>query len=421
MNQSLIGGYPMLIKAESSVPETQAMFQEIIDSPGKIFDLMRLDFKSIAEKALSDLLKEELTHFLGRQKYQRGVTVKPNHRNGYYERQYTAKDIGELKIKVPRDRQGEFNSKVIQKYDRYEKAIETDICLMFLSGLSTRGIELVSKSLLGRKISRGEVSNVNKELLTGIDAWRSRNLADLQIKYMYIDGVNFHMRVDHAIEIIPMLVVIGVTQSGQRTFLTIQQGDKESASTWRQVFKDLKQRGLDGAKVQLGIMDGLSGLMTVFREEFSHAKVQRCQVHVSRNVLCKVPQKQKNEVADKLRDIFYAGSKKKAMENFNAFIDSYEASLPSAVKCLSNVIDECLTFFSFPSEEWPSLRTTNLIERVNKEFKRRTKPMEILAGEASAYRLLCFVALKMELGWRGCPIGKNIRPLLEAKKFTQLN
>lgn len=238
---------------------------------------------------------------------------------------------------------------------------------------------------------------------------------------MYIDGVNFHMRVKRSIEVIPMLVVIGVTQSGQRTFLAIQQGDKESASTWREVFKDLKHRGLEGTKVQLGIMDGLSGLMSVFKEEFSHAKVQRCQVHVSRNVLCKVPQKQKREVSDKLRDIFYASSRKKAKENFDAFVTDFETSLPSAVKCLSQVIEECLTYYSFPSEEWRSLRTTNLIERVNKEFKRRTKPMEILAGEASAYRLLCFIALKMELGWKKCPIDKDISPLLEAKKFTQLN
>lgn len=112
------------------------------------------------------------------------------------------------------------------------------------------------------------------------------------------------MRQGHSIDIIPMLVVIGVTTDNQKTFLTIQKGDKESATTWREVFKDLKSRGLDPKTVELGIMDGLSGLMTVFKEEFSHAKVQRCQVHVARNVLCKVPRKSKQEVADPLRDIF---------------------------------------------------------------------------------------------------------------------
>ena len=105
------------------------------------------------------------------------------------------------------------------------------------------------------------------------------------------------------------------------------------------------------------------------------------------------------------------------MKNYNAFVEKYESQYPSAVKSLKNNIKNCLTFYSFPEEEWISLRTTNVIERVNKEFKRRTKPMEILAGEASAYRLLCFVALKMELSWRAVPLGRNNLPF--TKQFTQ--
>jgi putative transposase len=411
----------MLVKAEASIPESQAIFQDLLNNPGKVFELMRFDFKSLAEMTLSNLLKEELTHFLGRQKYAHQELASSNYRNGYYDRAYTAKGIGEVKIKVPRDRKGEFSSKIIEKYDRYEPAIATDACLMFLSGLSTRGIELVSKRLLGRRISHGEVSKINKELMTGIDAWRCRSLSELPMKYLYIDGVNFHMRVERKIEILPMLVVIGVGLDNRKTFLTIQQGDKESAPTWRQVFKDLKNRGLDSSKVQLGIMDGLPGLMTVFKEEFISAKVQRCQVHVSRNVICKVPRAQKKAVVDHLRSIFYAESKSSAMKFYNQFEETFKDTIPSAVKCLENVIAECLTYHSFPKEDWVSIRTTNTIERVNKEFKRRTKPMEILAGEESAYRLLCFVALKMELGWKSCPIGKDMSPLIEANKFTQLN
>lgn len=183
------------------------------------------------------------------------------------------------------------------------------------------------------------------------------------------------------------------------------------------IFKDLKVRGLDSSYVQLGIMDGLSGLEKVFQEEVSNSKIQRCQVHVSRNVLTKVPKNLKQKVSDSLRDIFYAGNKKTAMENYNNFITKYESEIPSAVKSLKNNINNCLTFYSFPKEEWISLRTTNPIERVNKEFKRRTKPMEILAGEKSAYRLLCFVALKMELHWRSSPLGKLNIPI-EMNKFT---
>ena len=167
-------------------------------------------------------------------------------------------------------------------------------------------------------------------------------------------------------------------------------------------------------------MDGLSGLEKVFQEEFPHAKVQRCQVHVARNVIAKVPMKLKQAVADDLRSIFYASSRKKADEFAVSFAGKWEKELPSAVKCLSNSLDACLTFFSFPEEEWISLRTTNIIERLNKEFKRRTKPMEIVAGENACYLLLAFISLKMEMNWRTTKIGK-VRPNLPLyKKFTQL-
>ena len=168
----------------------------------------------------------------------------------------------------------------------------------------------------------------------------------------------------------------------------------------------MKGRGLDSAKITMGIMDGLPGLEKVFAEEFPGAKVQRCQVHVARNVLAKVPQKFKEAVADGMRSIFYASSKEKAREFFAEFKAKWEVQLPSAVKSLEKSLDACLTFFNFPEEEWISLRTTNIIERLNKEFKRRTKPMEIVAGERSCYTLLAFIALKMELHWRSNPIGK---------------
>lgn len=408
----------MKINGES-LPLVQETFKQILEKPESIFELMRIDIKDICERALSDMIRMELEHFLGREKYKRQScdVENRNYYNGSYERKYTVKNLGELNVKVARDRKGEFQTGILEKYKRYESTLENDIVLMFLNGLSTRSISLISKKLLGRKISASEVSHCNKELLTGIDAWRQRDLSTLDIKYMYIDGVNFHMRVDKNIQILPMLVIIGVTYSNQKVFLTIQQGDKESASTWREVFKDLKKRGLNKDLIQLGIMDGLKGLETVFKQEFHNAKVQRCQVHIDRNVLTKVPKKLKQEVADKLRDIFYAKSKSKAMENYKSFVSRYQDKIPSAVKSLTNSIDSALTFYAFPEDEWISLRTTNLIERVNKEFKRRTKPMEILAGEESAYRLLCFIALKMELNWRHAPLGRNNLPVL--KKFTQ--
>ncbi|MBA3066647.1 IS256 family transposase [bacterium] len=412
--------------SDVSVPETMETFNAIMAQPEKMFEMLRIDLQSAAERAVSKLIETELTLFLGRKKYERKSDRCPaskgkskNYRNGGYRRNYTVKGIGPLQIKVKRDCLGKFKSKLVKRYDRYDKALARDILAMFLSGMSTRNINMFSEQLLGRKISAGEVSNVNKEVSSAIEKWRTRPLTDVRIKYVFMDGVNFNIRVGRKVVKVPMLIVIGVTNDNKRIFLTIQQGDKEKASTWREIFRDMKHvRGLNKDNIQLGIMDGLPGLEKVFSEEFPNAKTQRCTVHVTSNVLTKIPCSLRKEVGDKLTDIFYAPNKKTAIENYETFTEEYRKTIPSAVDCLGRSIKSCLTFFSFPEHEWISLRTTNAIERVNKEFKRRTKPMEILAGENSAYLLLCFVACKMELGWKCAPFGKkSYLPALA--EFTQ--
>lgn len=405
---------------DAAVPVTKESFQAVMERPDQLFEMMQLDFREIAQATLSGMLRQELTAFLGRDAYTRVAGKEKNHRNGYYDRGLAVKNLGELELKVPRDRNGEFETQLLEKYQRNHIGLKRDVCMMFLSGCSTRGIELMSEAVLGRRISRGEVSSINKEMLDGIDKWRTRDLTALRIKYMYLDGVFFKMRVERKIERIPMLIIIGVTTENRRVFLAIQQGDKDSAGTWREIFRDMKTRGLDPMSVQLGIMDGLPGLDQVFLDEFASAKVQRCQVHVARNVLCKVPKAGKQKVADSMRSIFYAPSRQAAKEKYEDFYAAYVTAYPSAVKCLGNVLDDCLTFMSFPQEDWISLRTTNPIERVNKEFKRRTKSMEILAGEKSAYRLLCFVALKMEIFWQRSPTNRSPNQF-ELAHFTQSN
>jgi putative transposase len=296
-------------------------------------------------------------------------------------------------VKVPRDREGEFTTQVIPRSIQYEDAIREDLCAMFLAGVSTRTLSMMSERLIGRRISAMEVSEASKELTRAVEAWRERDLSDETYKYIFVDGTLFSMRIDGAIGKVPVLVAIGVTEAGHRTVLGLQSGDKESASSWREYFKDLKRRGLRTAGVTLGIMDGLPGLERIFKEEFPKAKVQRCQLHVARNVLAKVPRKLKKKIGDEIRSIFYASTKKKALEFFYRFKAKWESELPSAVKCLEKSLEACLTYLSFPQEEWICLRTTNVIERLNKEFKRRTKPMEIVAGERSCYTLLAFFCL----------------------------
>lgn len=351
-------------------------------------------------------MEAELTLFLGRDRYKRCNENNGNYRNGYYERRFVLKGIGEVSVRVPRDRNGEFQTAVLPRSKQYEDTLRHELALMFLTGVSTRSLALISNSLIGRHISHDEVSKATAELTEAVEKWRTRDLSDELFKYLFIDGVNFRMRSAGSVEIVPVLVVVGVTTGNQKKVPCLQSGDKESAGTWREIFKDLKSRGLEGSNVSLGIMDGLPGLEKVFQEEFPKARIQRCQVHVARNVLAKVPRKSKKAVADDMRSIFYASSKDKAMEFFRAFKDKWNKEHPSATKCLEKNLTSCLSFFYFPKEEWISLRTTNIIERLNKEFKRRTKPMEIVSGETSCYNLLAFIALRMELHWRAKPMGK---------------
>ena len=161
-----------------------------------------------------------------------------NHCNGSCGCNFTPKDIGGLDLQVSRDRKGDFKTHVISCGKRYKDALRQDLCLMFLTGISTRSLSMISKKLIGRKISAGEISNVNKELMEAAEKWRIRDLSEESIKYIFIDGVCFDMRIGKTIESVPVLVAIGVKKTGQKLVLGMQSGDKESASSWREFFKE---------------------------------------------------------------------------------------------------------------------------------------------------------------------------------------
>jgi putative transposase len=412
-----------MINVSVNVSELKAFAQNLPQIKDQIFEMMNLDIKKVSADYLGTLMNMELSVFLGRDRHERVNSVSTtsrNYRNGYYLRTFAVKNLGELSIKVPRDRLGEFKTSVLPKYDRIDPQIKSDAVLMYFLGMSTRSLSLVSDRLFGRKMSHAVISEHTTELNEKVELWRSRPITE-EIKYVYVDGTYFTMRTTDSIEKVCVLVVIGVDKNGHKHIIALQAGDKESATNWRELFKDLKSRGLDGSKIELGIMDGLSGLEKVFTEEFTNAKVQRCQVHLARNVLAKTPHKLKQEVADDLRSIFYASSKKKADAFYKEFEKKWAKEIPSAFKSLETNVENALTFMSFPPEEWLALRTTNPIERLNKEFKRRTKTMEIVAGEKSCYSLLAVVSIRMEAYWRKHPIAfqKKLPWFESPAEFTQ--
>ena len=411
-----------MINVSVDVSELKSFVQNLPQIKDQIFDLMHLDIRKASSEYLGRLMNMELALFLGRDRYERKGSVSTtsrNYRNGFYQRTFAIKNLGDLSIRVPRDRLGEFKTNVLPRYDRIDSAIKSDAVLMYFLGMSTRSLSLISTRLFGRKISHSLLSQHSAELHEKVEGWRVRRITD-EIKYLYVDGTYFTMRTTDSIEKVCVLVVIGVDKNGHKHIIALQAGDKESASNWRELFKDLKSRGLDGSKVELGIMDGLAGLEKVFLEEFRNSKVQRCQVHLARNVLAKCPHKIKQEVADDLRSIFYASSKKKAEGFYKVFETKWANEIPSAFKSLESNLENALTFMSFPEAEWLALRTTNPIERLNKEFKRRTKTMEIVAGEKSCYSLLAVVSIRMEAYWKKHPITFQKRlPWFKVPESTQ--
>lgn len=412
-----------MINVTVDTSELKTFVQNLPQLKDQIFEMMNLDIKQVSADYLGRLMNMELSVFLGRDRHERVNAVSStsrNYRNGYYLRTLAVKNLGALSIKVPRDRLGEYKTNVLPRYDRIDPQIKSDAVLMYFLGMSTRSLSLVSERLFGRKISHSVISEHSAELNERVEFWRTRPITE-EVKYLYVDGTYFTMRTTDSIEKVCVLVVIGVDKNGHKHIIALQAGDKESASNWRELFKDLKSRGLDGSKIELGIMDGLAGLEKVFNEEFPNAKVQRCQVHLARNVLAKCPHKIKQEVADDLRSIFYASSKKKAETFYSEFEKKWAKEIPSAFKSLETNIENALTFMSFPAEEWLALRTTNPIERLNKEFKRRTKTMEIVAGEKSCYSLLAVVSIRMEAYWKKHPIAfqKKIPWFKSPAEFTQ--
>jgi putative transposase len=412
-----------MLKVQLSIPDLKAQvlaLREMAQDPMALLQSLTSELRPRFEEWMNELLVSELSLHLGREPYERKKESR-NHRNGYRNRRLTLKGLGTLELRIPRDREGGFRTGFVPERIQYDPRIEQDLQMLFLGGASTRTVELMSERLFGRRLSSGEVSQANKKLLGPVESWRHRSLADEKYLYLFLDGTNFSMRRGNEVAKQCVLVVIGVTKDRQRRVLALQAGDREAATAWKAVFQDLVRRGLDPRTIQLGIMDGLPGLEKAFGETFRRAKVQRCPFHRAGNVLAKVRRKDRKAVKEDLHRVFYAGSRLGAKRALEHLATKWKAIYPDAVRCVEKDFDALIAFLEFPEEEWMSLRTTNGIERLNKEFKRRTKPMEIVAGEESVYRILAFVAMKTEMSWRKAPFRnsgfRKLKPF--AGYFTQ--
>jgi putative transposase len=355
--------------------------------------------KEGVRNVLEEVMQAELELFLGQ------PVEKGNKRNGFTTRTFGIKGVGAVQLRVPRDREGRFKTAVVPAARHYDEVVERDLAMLHLAGLSTRMLAHLSEQILGVKVSHTEVSQSLQKTVPAAKRFLSRPLHGRRFKYLYVDGTFFRVR-RSTVDLEPTLVVLGVDEADCRSIIAMIQGDKDAVDAWRMVFRDLKERGLEPAAVTLGIMDGLPGLATAFREAFPNARVARCWIHKSRNVLPRVPRRYKEAFVASWNAVAYAADGTVARAAFATLKAQWSGTCGDAVECMERDLDALLVHYDFPREHWDALRTTNPIERINKEFKRRSKAMETI-GADGLKSLLAFTAIRLEFGWQTTPISSR--------------
>ncbi len=356
---------------------------------------------------VNSLLEAERDEFLGRGRHQPLDEKHDNYRNGYRPRKINFFGLGEVELRIPRDRKGEFESQWLPERKGQDAELEAFLAEAFLAGLSTRDLARISEKHLGQKYDSKQVSRIVARASTELEAWRQRSLKGQGYKFLYLDGAHFRVRINGHVSVQSFCAVLGVTEEGERfEVLALVMGDRERTDLWEGVFRELAERGLDLQAVELGIMDGLPGLEEMFKRFFPRGQTQRCQKHAKANACRRVRKKERELFSKALNTIFYAATESAARAAFFKVKEQWGRLFPSAVQVIEKDLDSLLTFFQFDATYWTVLRTTNPIERLNKEFKRRTRAMEVTGGEISTYRCLVYVSQTMEYRWSFHPLSQ---------------
>ena len=339
------------------------------------------------EETLTAMLDAEADEITGAARYERSGERKA-YRAGHYERDLTVK-AGKMSLKVPKLKGAVFESAVIERYRRREESVEEALIDMYLAGVSTRQVDDVSQLLWGDRMPSQTLSDKLKKVYADIDEWRGRPL-EQDYPYLFMDGV-WHKRCwGGSVENVSILVAVGVGMDGRREVLSVAEGMKEDSESWREFIKGMLARGLKGVRLVTG--DRCAGLVAAVNELLPGARYQRCMVHFERNILAKVNPKNRDWAADALKAIFSMESRDKALEKAESVAKDMEArKLREAAKCLREGIGETTSYLldDYPREHRRRIRTNNMIERLNREIRRRTRVVGSFPDGRSALMLIC--------------------------------
>jgi len=342
--------------------------------------------RSSVEETLNGLLEKEAEELVNASKYER-TSEREGYRAGHYDRNLTTTS-GEVTLKMPKLKGVAFETAIIERYRRRESSVEEALIEMYLAGVSVRRVEDITEALWGTKVSPSTISELNKKAYVHIENWRNRQLTHSTYSYVYVDGIYLKRNWGGEYENVAILIAIGVNEDGYREVIGAMEGMKEDKASWTEFFKWLKSRGLCGVKLVVG--DKCLGMLESIGEVYPEAKYQRCVVHFYRNMFSVVPRSKMKSVAKMLKAIHSQESKKAAREKAKAVIEELrQMKLKEAADKLEKGIEETLAYMAFPYEHWSKIRTTNLVERINREIKRRTRVVGTFPDGNSALMLVC--------------------------------
>lgn len=342
----------------------------------------------------NEAMKLERTEYIGAEPYER-TEQRRDYANGFKAKTVNSR-LGKLQLKVPQTRDGDFYPSALERGERSERALKLAIAEMYVQGVSTRKVAKITSELCGLEVTSTQVSRAAKLLDEELEVWRNRPID--QIEYLIVDARYEKVRVAGSVRDCAVLIAIGIQPSGHRSVLGVSVSLSEAEVHWREFLSSLKQRGLHGVK--LIVSDAHEGLKAARQATFAGVPWQRCQFHLAQNAMHHTPKvEMRKQVADDIRNIFSASDTHHSQEELNRFVARYQETAPNLAAWAELNIPEGLAIFGIPSEHRKRMRTTNLLERQNRELKRRTRVATLFPNEASLLRLVTAVLVELSDEW----------------------
>jgi putative transposase len=367
--------------------------------------------KGLVREVLQQVLEAEMEETLGAAKSQR-TEGRSGYRSGYYTRSLVTR-VGNIELRVPQDRQGQFRTEVFERYQRSEKALVGALTEMYVQGVSTRKVKAITEELCGHEFSASTISRLNKSLDGELEKFATRRLEE-DYPYLILDARYEKVREDGVIRSRAVLVAIGVNWDGRRCVLAVELAKRESTSSWKEFLVRIRERGLRG--VEFVASDDHPGLKRAIAEVVPEAAWQRCYVHFLRNALDHLPRKADDDCLTELRWIYDRRNLQEARQDLAAWLKKWGQRYPKLCQWVEDNIEETFAFYRLPQSHHKHLKSTNMLERLNEELKRRTLVVRIFPNAESCLRLVRALAVEIHENWVEATRYLNMADLEEHKK-----